>query len=421
MANQFQHRRTSKVKLRLARLSRTISSIELRKYLFGSLVWSTANQMVTVTQTFVIFDITQSALQLAILGAAVVTASVLASMASGILADRLSRKTMLMAGQVIASSAMLTIGFLILSDRVEPWHIQVAGAIQGGTLALDWTARFSLLPNLVSRNILPSAVSFDLSLFNLGRVMAPLVWGLIVNLWGYEWTYFAIALFMIINFFVISTLKPIAARESPIVHQAIWRDIIEIASVVKGNSILSGNLIFTFVNALLMGGFIYLLTPISQDVYQVGSSQFSILFASVGFGAFIGGLFLGLGGGVRRTGYALLGTNVLSIGGALAFGLVSTYYLGLSFALMYGLTNAIHIGLGNIALQVTITDNVRGRLAGIYELAWAGFPAGGFAFGVLANNLEPTASLIIGCGFVFLVTIGIGAFNSRLRNLRIRV
>ena len=421
MASQFRHRRTKNIRLRLARLGGTISSIELRKYLFGSLVWSTANQMVTVTQTYVIFDITKSALQLAILGAAVVTASVLASMASGILADRFSRKTMLMTGQIIASSAMLSIGFLILTDRVEPWHIQVAGAIQGGTLALDWTARFSLLPNLVQRSILPSAVSFDLSLFNLGRVAAPLVWGVIVNIFGYEWTYFSIAFLMIVNFFVISTLKPIVSRDKSIVHQAIWRDIIEIASVVKSNGVLSGNLMFTFFNALLMGGFIYLLTPISQNVYEVGSSQFSLLFASIGFGAFIGGLFLGLGGGVKRTGYALLATNVLSIAGALAFGLVSTFYFGLGFALLYGLTNAVHIGLGNIALQVTITDNVRGRLAGIYEVAWAGFPAGGFAFGILANNLEPTTALVIGCGFVLIVTIGIGTFNSRLRNLRIRV
>ena len=53
-----------------------MASIELRKFLVGTVVWGIGNQMVTVTQTYVIFDITQSALQLAILGAAVVIASV---------------------------------------------------------------------------------------------------------------------------------------------------------------------------------------------------------------------------------------------------------------------------------------------------------------------------------------------------------
>ena len=173
----------------------------------------------------------------------------------------------------------------------------------------------------------------------------------------------------------------------PTAHQPIWHDVVEITAVVKGNAILTGNLTFTFVNALLMGGFIYLLTPISQEVYKVGAGEYSQLFAFVGVGAFIGGLTLGLSGGFRRTGYALLGTNFLTAGVAIVFALVASLYVGFGFALLFGLINAIHISLGNMALQMAITDNVRGRLAGIYEVAWAGFPAGGFVFGAMADAL----------------------------------
>ncbi len=376
--------------------------------------------MVTVTQTYVIFDITDSALQLAILGAAVVVASISTSAASGILADRFSRKTLLMIGSVMTATSMLAVGLLLLTGRIEAWHIQVAGAIQGSALALDWTARFALLPNMVQRNILTRAISFDLSFFNMGRVVAPLIWGVIVNLWGYEWTYIAIAIVMTVNFFVVATYKPLTSV-TPIAHKAIWRDVIEIGAVIRGNAILSGNLIFTFVNALLMGGFIYLLTPISKDVFNVGSSEYSMLFASIGIGAFVGGLFLGLGGGIKRAGYALLATNVLAISFAFGFGLVSSIYIGFTFALLFGLMNAVHIGLGNVTLQLAITDNVRGRLAGIYELAWGGFPAGGFVFGVITDKLDPATALMIGCAFVLAVTIVVGTFNTNLRRLTMRV
>ena len=397
-----------------------MASIELRKFLVGTIIWSVGNQMVTVTQTYVIFDITRSALQLAILGGAVVIASVAMSIASGILADRFSRKVLLLCGSVMTSSSMLVVGLLIISQRIEPWHIQVAGAVHGAALALDWTARFSLLPNMVPRNILPRSVFFDHSFFNLGRVLAPLMWGVIVHLWGYEWTYFTISAFMVLNFVVVVMYRPISSM-IPTAHQPIWHDVVEITAVVKGNAILTGNLTFTFVNALLMGGFIYLLTPISQEVYKVGAGEYSQLFAFVGVGAFIGGLTLGLSGGFRRTGYALLGTNFLTAGVAIVFALVASLYVGFGFALLFGLINAIHISLGNMALQMAITDNVRGRLAGIYEVAWAGFPAGGFVFGAMADALGSSTSLIIGCSFVIIVTIAIGILNPQLRRLRMRV
>ena len=397
-----------------------MASVELRKFLVGTVVWGIGNQMVTVTQTYVIFDITQSALQLAILGAAVVIASVSMSLASGILADRFSRKTLLMCGSVMTATSMLAIGLLLLTGRVEPWHIQVAGAIHGAALALDWTARFSLLPIMVPRNILARSVFFDNSFFNLGRVLAPLLWGAIVHWWGYDWSYVVIAGMMALNFAIVATYRPLSSS-IPTTHQAIWHDVVEIATVVRTNSILTGNLTFTFVNALLMGGFIYLLTPIAREVYNVGPGGYSQLFAAVGLGAFVGGLLLGFTGGFKRTGYALLVTNIFTAASAVVFALVASLYFGYAFALLFGLINAIHIGLGTISLQMAITDNVRGRLAGVYELAWAGFPAGGFVFGAMADSLGSSASLIIGCGFVILVTISIGTFNPNLRRLRMRV
>ncbi len=397
-----------------------MSSVELRKFLMGTVVWGVGNQMVTVTQTYVIFDITQSALQLAILGGAVVVASISTSVVSGFLADRFSRKVLLMCGSVMTLSSMLAVGLLLITDQVEPWHIQIAGAIHGSALALDWTARFSLLPIMVTRNILPRAVFFDNSFFNLGRVLAPLTWGAIVQLWGYEWTYIAIAGIMAANFVIVAMYRPHSSGVST-VHQPIWQDVVEIASVVRHNPILNGNLTFTFVNALLMGGFIYLLTPISREVYGVGAGEYSQLFAAVGVGAFIGGLYLGFSGGFKRAGYALLISNVLTAGCAIVFALITGIYFGFAFAFLFGLMNSIHIGLSTISMQMAITENVRGRLAGLYELAWGGFPAGGFMFGALADGLGPSASLIIGCGFVLLVTGAIGALNPQLRRLRMRV
>ena len=287
-------------------------------------------------------------------------------------------------------------------------------------LAIDWTARFSLLPTMVDRNILPRAVSFDLSIFNLGRLVTPLAWGWIVSKWGYEWTYFVIATLMTINFAIVATYRPIIATTSSKGH-AIWSEVTEITGVVRRNPILGGNLVYTVMNAFVMGGFIYLLTPISAQVFGVGPVEFSRLFAMIALGAFIAGLGLGFSGGVKRAGLALIATNFMAAGFTVAFAFSPTLNLGYAFAFLFGFVNAVHVGLGNIALQMSITENVRGRLAGVYELAWAGFPAGGFFFPAIAGFLGPTSALAFGGLFLVFINSSVAVLNPTLRRLKMRV
>ncbi len=403
----------------VARIGQTLGSLELRKFLAGTFAWGTAHQMVIVAQTYVITELTGSTRDLAILAGVIALVSVSMGFIGGILADRVSRQALLMLGSVATSAAMLAIGVLLVVDRIEPWHIQLAGAIQGASLAFDWTARFALLPNMVDRKILPRSISFDLTIFNLTRISAPLIWGWIIILSDAEWPYFVMSSLFLCNVILVWSFKPKpqAKRSS---HPPIWEDVSEIAKIVTSNPIVAGNMIFTAVNALLLGGFVYLLAPFAKNVLTIGPSGLGHLFTAIGFGAFAGALTLGISGGARRMGYMLLITNMFVAGFAMLFALVAEFYLGLAIALLFGMFNAIHVGMGTISLQVAVSDDVRGRLAGIYEIAWAGFPLGGFVFAILAGFIGISEALLIGGAFVALVTLMIGLFNSSLRRFTYR-
>ncbi len=401
-------------RLGVARIGQTLASIELRKFLVGTFAWGTAHQMVVVAQTYVITELTGSTRDLAILAGSIALVSVSTAIIGGILADRVSRRVLLMLGSIATSIAMFAVGLLLVMDRIEPWHIQLAGAVQGASLALDWTARFALLPNMVDRKVLPRAVSFDLTIFNLTRISAPLAWGWIVIFSDVEWPYFVMSFLFVCNVILVWFFKPLPQLRRTS-HPPIWEDVSEIAKVVTTNPIVAGNVIFTAVNALLLGGFVYLLAPLAKDVLEVGASGLGNLFTAVGVGAFAGALTLGISGGARRMGYMLLITNFFTAFFAMLFALISGFYFGLVFALLFGLFNAMHVSMGTISLQVAVTDDVRGRLAGIYEIAWAGFPLGGFVFASLAGLIGITEALALGGAFVALVTLALGVFNGSLR------
>ncbi len=397
-----------------------MGTAELRKLLLGTALWSVGTQIAMVTQTFYVYEITESEFQLAILGASTTLAMVIVPIAGGILADRIDCKTIWMIGTVMTGVAMLAVGFLIATDLVAAWHIQLAGAIQGASHAIVGPARFALLPTMVQRSVLPRAVSFDMSTFNLGRLVAPAIWGTMLAFLDYEWTYFAVTLVLGFCFIVIATFRPMIAATSQRVHR-LTSDIGEITSIVRRNPILNGNLIFTVTNGLVAGGFIYLLTPVAVQVFDAGPTEYSQLFTIVSVGTFVGTLALGFSGGIGRTGYALLATNIIAAMFVTSFALMATISPAYAITFLYGLFSGVHTGLVGIALQTNISQNVRGRLAGLYEIAWAGFPAGGFIFPAIAGLTAPSIALVIAGVFLATATVAMAMLNPRLRNLVTKV
>ena len=147
----------------------------VRRFTSGTMAWGTAHQMVTASQGFVLYEMTGSALWIAWLGAAVGGTNVIAAIIGGVLSDRIQRRTMLMAGATIAGIPMLAIAALYATDSLQPWHILLAGGAQGISLAIDWISRLSLLPTMVPRRIMISALSVDQAAFNGARVIGPLI------------------------------------------------------------------------------------------------------------------------------------------------------------------------------------------------------------------------------------------------------
>ena len=89
-------------------------------------------------------------------------------------------------------------------------------------------------------------------------------------------------------------------------------------------------------------------------------------------------------------------------------------------AFFFGLFNTYHIAVGIAAIQVNVPDQVRGRVTGAYELAWASFPLGGLVVGSLAELVGLRSAIAIAAGAVATLTVTVFALSSRMRSLNLR-
>ena len=396
----------------------TLANSQLRRFLAATTLWGTGHQLITVSQGYLLFELTDSTLWLAALGGAVGVPNIIVAILGGILADRIPRKRILMIGAAVAGVPMLSITILLTVDALEPWHLLVGGVAQGSALALDWIARLSLLPDVVPKKIMVRSVSIDQAAFNGARVIAPLIGGFVLASAGATVAYGLIVGFFGLAIVTYTTIKPhTEVSRGP--HLGVVEDFKEVGRVLDSNVILRVNLMFTAVNALMLGGLIFIIPAFAKDVHGVGETGLGYLFAAVGLGAFAGAFTIFLIGGVRRAGIALLTTDVLFGALVIVWAFTTTMALALPIAFLLGYFNAVHIALGIAVIQVNVPAKIRGRVIGAYELAWAGFPLGGLVSGSLAAIFGLENSLAIIAAGLIVFTIVTTLVSEKFRSIRI--
>ena len=389
----------------------------LLRFVGATLMWGTGHQLITVSQGYLLFELTSSTIWLAALGAAVGIPNVIVAILAGMLADRVSRTRLLIVGAIVAGVPMFAVVLLLIFNSLEPWHLLIAGGAQGSALALDWIARLSLLPDVVPKGILVRAVSIDQAAFNGARVVAPIIAGFLLAVSGPSASYGLIVGLFGLAIVVYKTFRPHTELQ-PVVHKGIVEDLRDVVRVLRGNMILRLNLMFTAVNALVLGGLIFIIPAFAKDVYGTGETGLGYLFSAVGLGALAGALTTSWTGGVKRAGPALLFTDVLFGAFVVVWAFSSTMTLALPIAFLLGYFNAVHIALGIAVIQVNVPAVVRGRVIGAYELAWSAFPLGGLVSGSLAAMFNLRYSLtILACGLV-VFTVVVMLSSSQFRQLR---
>lgn len=362
----------------------------------------------------------QKALALGLVGLTRVVPIVVFSMVSGVVADAVNRRRVMLVTQSLASLVSLGLAAQTFAGGPRVWPIYLLSTLGASVGSFDMPARQALIPTLVPREHLPNALTLNTIMFQSASVVGPAAAGLVIAGWGVPAAY----LFNAFSFgFVIIALLLMRGVEAR--PQEGWREKVSVAAALEGlqfvfrSPLIRSTMLLDFF-ATFFASATALLPIFAQDILHVGARGYGWLFAAPAIGAFATSVVLvPTAARIRRRGAAIIWSVVGHGVATIVFGFSSTFWLTFLCLWFIGATDTVSTVLRNIIRHLETPDRLRGRMTGVNMVFFQGGPQlGELEAGAVASVFGAPASVISG-GIGCLIATGWVAFSTpRLRLYR---
>jgi MFS family permease len=395
----------TRVWLSVARTFAALRSPNYRLWYAGQLVSLIGSWMQTTAQGFLVFELTRSPAYLGVVGFAAGLPSWLFMLYGGVIADRVSRRTLL----VITQAAMMVLAFLlaglVATGAIRPWQVVLIAFALGVANAFDAPARQSFVVELVDREDLTNAIALNSTMFNSAVVIGPAVGAAVYAALGPAWCFTINGLSFIAVILALLRMRigtqPMPVRLGSAVAEAreglryvVTRPVVRALIANLGVLGLFGISVMTLMPA-------WAVNVLGGDVRTNGW-----LLSARGLGAVIGALF------VAWLGRRAVRGRVWTAGGLLmplalaVFALSRWTPLSLAAMMGVGFCFMTQANTANSIVQTRIDDHMRGRVMGIYTLVFFGsMPLGSLLVGAVAARLGEPATVLIGAGILAVVAV----------------
>ena len=363
--------------------------------------------MQTFAQSWLVFALTKSNFYLGLdtfLGQLPV---LLLMLIGGVIADRHDRRRLLTGSQYVQAFSALTLAVLVWTDQVTVWFIFLLSFVSGCGQAFGGPAYQALIPSLVPRRDLPNAIALNSSQFNLSRVLGPVAGNAVLATIGVAACFALNGLSFFIVVLALTSLR-LPAHVPSTKPRALEQELRSGLRYVREQRIMLVLTILAFVTAFLTMPVATLMPTFAASFSPIGDAQqwLWVFLACQGLGAIVGALIVGSLGRMRHMGRALLVGQVLL--GIFIAGFASSRSLPLSIGLLFvsGVCSMAVFSMSFSLLQLTVPDDLRGRVVSIYMVALrGGWPIGALVSGALADVFTAPAVIIVnGSVLVMLAT-----------------
>lgn len=399
----------------LADLLRSLRHRNFRLYYAGQLVSITGTWMQNVAQAWLVYRLTGSSTMLGLVAFSGLAPVLLLGLPAGLLADRVSRRRLLLSAQAIAMLQAFTLAALTLGGLVEVWHVVALALILGVVHALEMPTRHAFLAELVPREDLPNAVALNSSLFNTARFLGPAAAGWLVALWSE-------GLVFLINglSFAAVVLVLLAIRMGGSDRTTGSKRLGIIGGLRFAWNTPKLRRALLLLTALSLGGTAYsVLMPIFADrVFAGGARTLGNLLGTAGGGALLGALRMAYLGG-RQSLDRDIGIATVAAGlGMLSLGFIEQLWLALPVLLVLGFCLTTVISSIVTLLQLNTPSELRGRIMALFSVLFIGVTSvGNLMAGLIAEQVGAAVTV----GLFGLTSLAAGAgYRSRAGTGRFR-
>ena len=318
----------------------------------------------------------------------------------GVLADRLERRKLVMAGHVVRGGVIFALAMLIFTDRVELWHIMVVGLLDGMIIAVKVPARLALTLDVVGRDLLLKATAANFAAMTIMGIVSPLVAGAVVELFHLAWAYVIIGGAEVASALALVRLQ--VERRERTHRQTPWADLKEGVGYVLRARTVRMLILLGLMIEVFGWSHEFMLPVMARDELKVGAAGLGYLIAAGGAGATFSTLLISSFGDFGNKGRLMI-VGLIGYGlGLMLFAFSPWFPVSLALIALTYAMGMLYETTASTLLQTIVPDEMRGRVLSFQALSWGLSGLSGFHTGAIASRLGAPVAIAIGAAVLVL-------------------
>jgi predicted MFS family arabinose efflux permease len=387
---------------------RTFSALQYRDFRllwFGAFTSTTGTWMQTIAQGWVVLNMTNSPFLLGVDGFLATGPMLVFSLFGGVIADRIDRRKIMLLSQYLQMSFAFVLAGLIYYGHVQVWHIFILSFLTGSAQSVSGPAYISLLPLLVKKEDVPNAIAMNSMQFNLARVLGPVLAGVALTTLG------AAACFGLNGLSFFAVILALMAIRTPQIQKtekqgSMTEEMKAGFQFVARRPKLLVLTFLAFAGTFLGMPIVTFLPVVAKSIFHLGATGYARLMTTYGLGSVLGALLIAATAHLARKGRIALGLQLAFACLLVAFAFSRSYFLSLVIAFAAGACIVGVIALYSSLVQLTTSDDMRGRVMSIFMLAFrGGMPLGNLIAGYVAQRWSITIALAVNGSILAIVAL----------------
>src|SRR6266478_2984 len=386
---------SAEVKLGTRHAFRVLRPGPFRRYIIGSAISDTGTWMQMMAQGYVMSTLTNKAIMLGMANFAAGLPMLLLMMAGGSAADRFDKRKILLATQYVQIALAISIGLLIRSGKLEIWHILAFAVALGISNSFEMPTLNALVPELVTRDEIQSAIAVDRAVFHGSRMVGFSLAGIFISVWGKASAFFCNAISFVALIIALLTIPPRQRGTAEEEHKRAsgikegFRYVAKDKPSLAMIGLIAATTVFIFpIITVMMPLYVRL-------VLGLGAGRLGFLMGASAVGSVIGAIFLISIPREKRVPFMMVNVGIVACA---IFGLsrAPSFYLAMALLIVNSLGLAMNFGLANTIVQERAPDYLRGRVSAVFMLSFVGLmPVAGLGVTSLSDFIGMPTALAI--------------------------
>src|SRR5437588_877866 len=386
---------SGEIKLTSRNALRVLRPGPFRRYIIGSAISDTGTWMQVLTQGWVMATLTTSALMLGLVNLCAGLPMLALTMVGGSAADKFDKRKILLITQYVQIVISISIGLFVWCGKLEMLHILFFAVIVGVSNSFEMPTLSALVPELVKRDEIQSAISIDRSVFHGSRVVGPAIGGYLISAWGMASAFFVNAISFVALIIAIMSLPP-RVRGTAEEEEKRASGIKEGFRYIAKDKPSLAMVMLIATQAVCIFPIITVMMPLYvRLVLGLGADKLGTLMGASAVGSVVGSIFLiGLPREKRVPLMMMCATAVTCA--VLGLSRAPGFYFATALLIVNSLGLATNFGLASTIVQERAPDYLRGRVSAVFMLSFVGLmPVAGLGVTSLSDFIGMPTALAI--------------------------